>query len=239
MFKAKSLKTILGMSFITLFIVTAMVGVAFMGALHPSQHIRNDIPDNAHILVMSFDKNGKYQERGWVPIETVLEHSHEETEEVSTIEISYDCKETVMVAGQEEFKYPYNRAQWGKYPTGSSLGTDHTWALPEDNLNSYQVNVDHHVALKDAHLSGGCKWDEELKNDFANDLDNLNPTAKSFNSSKGSKTPDQLSGIASRVINTDTEKCAYATQHNDIKQKYNLLMTDSEQSTVDDWIARC
>ena len=58
-----------------------------------------------------------------------------------------------------------------------------------------------------------------MKNNFSSDADNLNPTTRSFNSSKGSRTPDELTGIAARIINADQEKCDYATQHDEIKER--------------------
>ena len=68
--------------------------------------------------------------------------------------------------------------------------------MTSDNVASPEITQDHHVALKDAHISGGCDWLAAKKNQFASDQTNLNATTKSFNSSKGSHTPDQLTGIA-------------------------------------------
>ena len=77
-----------------------------------------------------------------------------------------------------------------------------------DAVSATDITLDHHVSLLDAHVSGGCVGADAMKNDFATDPDNLNPTTRSFNSSKGSRTPDQLTGIALRIIDTDSEKCA-------------------------------
>ena len=78
-----------------------------------------------------------------------------------------------------------------------------------------------------------------MKNGFASDPDNLNPTTRSFNSSKGSRTPDQLTGIALGIIDTDAEKCDYATQHDAVKDEYDLSMMESEQATVTAWLTLC
>ena len=78
-----------------------------------------------------------------------------------------------------------------------------------------------------------------MKNDFASDPNNLNPTTRSFNSSKGSRTPDQLTGIAASIIDTDAEKCDYATQHDEVKTTYDLSMTESEAATVMLWLSLC
>ena len=132
----------------------------------------------------------------------------------------------------------YDRNEWGDYPGASDDATP-TWTLPSDNVASPDITLDHHVALQDAHVSGGCDWSLEIKNDFATDPDNLNPTTRSFNSSKGSRTPDQLTGIAKRIIDTDDEKCDYATQHDAVKDEYDLTMMANEQVTVAEWLSLC
>ena len=132
----------------------------------------------------------------------------------------------------------YDRNEWGDYPGASDDATP-TWTLPSDNVASPDITLDHHVALQDAHISGGCDWSLEIKNDFATDPDNLNPTTRSFNSSKGSRTPDQLTGIAKRIIDTDDEKCDYATQHDAVKDEYDLTMMANEQVTVTEWLSLC
>ena len=132
----------------------------------------------------------------------------------------------------------YDRNDWGSHPSVPDSAVAE-WTLPSDNVNSPDLTMDHHVALEDAHISGGCAWSDDMKDGFSSDLDNLNPTTRSFNSSKGSRTPDQLTGIAAGIINTSEEKCSYATQHEDIKTEYQLTMTSDEQTTVDAWLALC
>ena len=132
----------------------------------------------------------------------------------------------------------YDRDEWGEYP-GADADAVPTWTLPSDDVASAEITLDHHVALKDAHVSGGCDWIVAMKNDFATDPANLNPTTRSFNSSKGSRTPDQLTGIAQRIIDTEDEQCDYATQHDEVKDQYDLSMTESERETVTQWLALC
>ena len=132
----------------------------------------------------------------------------------------------------------YDRDEWGDYPAADSSATPQ-WTLPSDNVSASDITQDHHVALKDAHISGGCDWSATQKDQFSSDADNLNPTTRSFNSSKANRTPDMLTGIALRIINTDAERCGYATQHDEVKEKYDLTMTDAEQDTVDEWLDLC
>lgn len=135
----------------------------------------------------------------------------------------------------------YDRDEWtqrGDYPAADPDATP-TWTKPSDEVNSRTINTNHHVAIHDAHLSGGCHWTMEAKRTFSSDGSNLNPTTTSFSSSKSDRTPDRLTGIAAGIIDTDAEQCAYATQHQEIKQLYDLSMTVSEHATVADWLALC
>ena len=132
----------------------------------------------------------------------------------------------------------YDRDEWGDYPAPDANATPR-WTMESDDVSSRDITLDHHVALKDAHISGGCGWSETKKNQFARDPDNLNPTTRSFSSSKADRTPDQLTGIAASIIDTDGEKCDYATQHDDVKGKYDLTMTQDERATVELWLSLC
>ena len=133
---------------------------------------------------------------------------------------------------------PFARDSWGGYPS-VPVGALATWTTIADAVNAPQLTHDHHVALRDAHISGGCMWSAEQRDTFSSDLTNLNPTTQSFNSSKGSRTPDQLTGIALRILDTAAERCAYATQHEAVKTAYGLTMTEAEAMTVEAWIAGC
>ena len=49
----------------------------------------------------------------------------------------------------------YDRDEWGEYP-GADADAVPTWTLLSDDVASAEITLDHHVALKDAHVSGGC-----------------------------------------------------------------------------------
>ena len=125
--------------------------------------------------------------------------------------------------------WPYQRGQPGEL----------RWVIADDDIRSREPTLDHHVALKDAFLSGGCTWSLDQKAAFSADTMNHYWTARSFNSSKGARTPDQLTGIAKRIIDTQVEKCAYATRHKSVKERYNLSMTNKEQEVVVSWLRDC
>lgn len=132
----------------------------------------------------------------------------------------------------------YDRDSWGSYPSVPDDAVAR-WSTPDDNLNDKSLQHDHHVALRDAHDSGACGWSSADKDTFSSEAQNLNPTAASFNASKGSRSPDELTGIAAGVIDTDAEKCDYAIQHSRMKRKYGLAMTPDEKSTTESWMRLC
>ena len=82
-------------------------------------------------------------------------------------------------------------------------------------------------------------WSGARKDRFSSDPANLNPTTQSFNASKGSRPPDQLTGIAARIIDTAAEECAYARQHRDVKAAWGLTMMGAERAAVTAWLLRC
>ena len=132
----------------------------------------------------------------------------------------------------------YDRDDWGSRPSVPANATA-TWTKPSDNVSAPDLTMDHHVALANAHVSGGCEWSSNEKHSFSSDTENLNPTTRSFGSSKADRTPDLLTGVAAAIIDTSTEKCDYATQHRNVKDKYALTMTDDERETVDQWLSLC
>jgi hypothetical protein len=88
------------------------------------------------------------------------------------------------------------------------------------------VDVDHVVALRDAHESGGWRWDRARKREFANDLDNLKATSRSTNRSKGAKGPDEWLPLAPGL------RCTYITIWVALKETKGLSMSDAEVAVL-------
>jgi hypothetical protein len=98
------------------------------------------------------------------------------------------------------------------------------------------VDIDHTVALANAHRSGGWSWTTAQRRDFANDLANveaLRPMDDSTNIVKGDKGPDEWKPPQASAW------CHYATDWATIKIRWHLTVTTSEYTALDGMLATC
>ena len=96
-----------------------------------------------------------------------------------------------------------------------------------------EVDIDHHVPLFHAHVTGGSSWDADLRRRFANDPENLNAIASTLNRSKGSRGPDEWQPPDA------ASHCQYARQWQAVKSKYHLRIGGSERRALDEMLATC
>jgi hypothetical protein len=99
-----------------------------------------------------------------------------------------------------------------------------------------QLQVDHLVPLKEAHLSGGFLWSQDQKRRFAEDVvgGELVLTSKGGNSAKGDKDPGK------GWVPTDTKlMCAYLSRWIGIKRRWSLAMDQYEATTIRALLTRC
>ena len=102
--------------------------------------------------------------------------------------------------------------------------------------NPRHIDVDHHVPLKNAHLSGGWAWDAERKEQYANyldDPDHLVAISSRHNRSKGARGPEEWAPPDNDLW------CDYATDWAEIKQRWGLTMTPVESEIVMDMLGTC
>lgn len=99
--------------------------------------------------------------------------------------------------------------------------------------NARQVDIDHVVPLKEAHISGASGWTKEKKRQFANDEDNLLAVSKSANRSKGAKDP------AKWMPKNEAFHCEYIKKWVAVKEKYILYMDRKEQQKVNRVLEGC
>lgn len=108
-----------------------------------------------------------------------------------------------------------------------------TWADPYTG-NTYVdpsvLDIDHVVALKDAHLSGGDSWGAIRREAFANDLTNsasLRSVYRSANRSKGARGPDEW-----LPTNPDF-RCQYIREYLGVKQMWGLRPSESQKAVLE------
>lgn len=94
-----------------------------------------------------------------------------------------------------------------------------------------ELDVDHMVPLKEAHISGAYAWTDEQRRAFANDLDNpghLIAVQARANRVKGAKDPSEW------LPPNEAFHCAYVKTWIGIKLKWNLSVDEEEHRTVAD-----
>ena len=102
--------------------------------------------------------------------------------------------------------------------------------------NPRHIDVDHHVPLLNAHLSGGWAWDAERKEQYANYLDDdahLVAISARHNRSKGARGPEEWAPPDNSLW------CDYALDWAEIKQRWGLTMTPVESEIVMDMLGTC
>tara|TARA_B110000879_G_scaffold174481_1_gene227270 strand:- start:9462 stop:10286 length:825 start_codon:yes stop_codon:yes gene_type:complete len=102
--------------------------------------------------------------------------------------------------------------------------TDQAFTDPSD------VDIDHHVALLEAHRSGAAEWDTAKKRAFANDLVNsyaLQAMDDSINTSKSDNDP------ANWLPPNESSRCDYVKNWVEVKSLYALTYDDAEKAAIE------
>ena len=96
-----------------------------------------------------------------------------------------------------------------------------------------QLQIDHLVALAEAHRSGAWKWDEEQRSEFFNDEETLSAVTAGVNQRKSDHDPATW-----RPPYTDAW-CRYARNWIEVKQRYELTADQAEVSALADLLDSC
>ena len=102
--------------------------------------------------------------------------------------------------------------------------------------NPSHIDVDHHVPLKNAHLSGAWAWTQEMKEEYANYLEEENhlvAISARHNRSKGARGPEEWAPPDNALW------CDYASDWAEIKERWGLTMTAVESEIVMDMLGTC
>jgi len=113
------------------------------------------------------------------------------------------------------------------------------WTCPytgEIITDPSKVDVDHMVALNDAHGSGGWAWSSDQRERFANDLENpkhLLATSQYGNRSKGARGPDEW------LPPLESARCQYLQDWMKVKEGWELGMSESESGIITYMVKIC
>ena len=142
-----------------------------------------------------------------------------------------DARQEVLIAESlEAVTYETDRecrveaGQWWAPHLGHHLG------------NPSHLDVDHHVPLKNAHVSGGWAWTPAEKEEYANylgDPAHLVAISSRHNRSKGARGPEEWAPPDNALW------CEYATDWTSIKARWELTMTQIESEIVMDMLGTC
>lgn len=96
-----------------------------------------------------------------------------------------------------------------------------------------ELQIDHLVALAEAHRSGAWKWDEEQRSEFFNDEETLSAVTAEVNRRKSDHDP------AAWQPPDDGAWCRYAREWIEIKSRYELTADRAEVAALADLLDSC
>lgn len=99
-----------------------------------------------------------------------------------------------------------------------------------------EVDIDHLVPLKNAHLSGGWRWNKARKEDYANSTAadyHLIAVDKRANRAKGARGPEEWQPP------DESYHCLYALDWIAVKAAWGLTATDAEWAALEAMLANC
>lgn len=171
----------------------------------------------------------------------------------------------VLLLSTVGFSQPYNRSDWGSTWIDDDKDCQNTrqevlieeslipvtyddagckvifgvWVSLYDGViitDPSKLDIDHLVPLENANSTGGYEWPKAKKKEYANYLDNpyhLIAVSLSSNRSKQSKSPDQWMPPYAPF------RCTYVEEWVEVKNEWNLTMTESESRFVDSVLNTC
>ncbi|MYF27465.1 MAG: HNH endonuclease [Gammaproteobacteria bacterium] len=141
-----------------------------------------------------------------------------------------------LIVADEDRCAPYDRAEY-RYPASVE---DATISLLGDVVSPYtcelfaskrDTEVDHIVALSEAHDSGLCRADAETKRRFPRDVANLTLASPSLNRSKGARDGADWE--------PEHNRCWFATRIVDVRNAYGLTIDRREADALETILAGC
>ena len=121
-----------------------------------------------------------------------------------------------------------------------TAGTDPYTGL---RFETESCQVDHIVAAKEAHESGGHAWDRPTRRQFGDDPLNLVASRDCVNGSKGKRDPAEWSevksGVCGGAVLTTEGGCFWADRTIRVKHRYDLTVDTAELAALETALADC
>lgn len=116
--------------------------------------------------------------------------------------------------------------------TDPYTGQKMTFTNLHDPAQARNLPVDHRVSLATAWRYGANAWTDRRRVEFANDLDNLQPTSQRANAAKGG---DDAASWRPRK----TGQCGFASDYITTKKRYQLPVDRSEKRALAEMLQQC
>lgn len=97
-----------------------------------------------------------------------------------------------------------------------------------------ETDMEHMIALREAHDSGACAWGTDQKRMFARDLDNLTLASPSVNRNQKSDKD-----AAEWLPPYEPNRCWFAAQVVAVRRKYSLMVDRREADALESVLSSC
>ncbi len=150
------------------------------------------------------------------------------------VDVDKDCQDTRVEVLIEESLVPPTFKNEDRCRVISGL-----WEGPytgQSFTEASDLDIDHLVPLKNAHLSGGWQWDEERKEDYANSMAtdyHLIAVENNANRSKGARGPEEWKPP------DQSYHCQYARDWVAVKAAWDLTATAAQWEALEAMLGTC
>lgn len=136
----------------------------------------------------------------------------------------------------------YNRDDY-EHDRGYLCDTSGTDPYTGLSFQPSTCDVDHIVAAKEGHESGGYAWDRSTRRSFGNDPLNLVASRDCVNRSKGSSDPAEWSRVQSGTCGgttiTTAGRCFWTVRTISVKHRYGLSVDSAERAALRSGLDGC
>ncbi len=165
--------------------------------------------------------------------------SNDAEEDAGNVEV-LSLLDDLQVAAENDDGYDRSHYEHSRRELCNTLGTDPYTGLA---YNPSSCDVDHIVAAKEAHESGGHSWTVARRNQFGNAAENLIASRDCVNRSKGSRDIAEWDGVESGACGgsqlTAAGACFWAIRTVEVKFTWSLSVDPAERAALERTLNGC